>query len=242
MLCHVVRSRVLLRWIFGAVMAMTLALGSTEGRAVPIEYTATAGASVQILVLEGFTTPLTSQSIPLELTSTITIDSVTDELLGFDFSLSPGSVLSLSSAYGGYDQITLNSVEISSGPSFATSNVVSAGAGYTFQASGIVVDGEYVAADTGGGQPASPATPLPAFSSNLNGAYEPSTFELSFHGVQIALLPGAQFGESSSLLVQGTFSVTGGSPVVIPEPSTGILLAGGLLLLGSRRRSKSRLV
>jgi len=243
-LCNVVLLRVLPRWTAGLVMTLALALGSTESRALQIQYTAEPGSSVTVQVYKGLgvgATHLTTESIALQATSTITVDDGTDELLDFSLLFAPGAVLLLSEPYGGYDEITLNSVEISSGPGFTILSATPSGSGYTFTASGVSVEGEYVAADSGGVQPSSPPTALPEFASYLTGAYEPSTLALSFQGVQIALIDGAPFGETLSLLVQGSFSVTGGSPVVIPEPSTGALLGLGLLLLGSRRRANSHL-
>ena len=246
MLLDAVRSRMLTCWITGTATVLILALGSTEGRAVPIQYSAEPGSIVSVQVQKGLGVGATDllpvpEEIALQATSTITIDDGTDALLSFSLLFAPGTVLELSEHYGGYDEITLNSVEVFSGPGFAVLSTIPSGSGYSFTASGVDVEGEYVAADSGGLQSPTPPTALPEFSSLLTGAYEPATLSLSFDGVQIALIDGAPFGETLSLLVQGSFSVTGGSPVVIPEPSTGILLAGGLVLLGSRRRSESRL-
>ena len=244
MLSHAVRSCVLPHRTMGLVMVLTFAFGVSEARAVPIQYSAEPGSSVTVQVYKGLgvgATHLTTESIALQATSTITIDDGTDTLLAFSLLFSPGAVLELSEHYGGYDEITLNSVEVFSGPGFAILSTTPSGSGYLFSASGVAVEGEYVAADSSGLQSPSPTTALPEFSSYLTGAYEPTTLELSFDGVQIALIDGAPFGETLSLLVQGSFSVTGGSPVVIPEPSTGVLLGLGLLVLGSRRRARSHL-
>jgi len=246
MLSHAVRSCVLPRWTMGLVTALTLAFGASEARAVPIQYTAEPGSSVTVQVQKGLGVTATvllpvPEEIALQATSTITVDDGTDELLGFSLLFVPGTVLELSEHYGGYDEITLNSVEVFSGPGFTILSTTPSGSGYSFTASGVAVEGEYVATDSGGLQSPSPPTALPEFSSYLTGAYEPTTLALSFDGVQIALIDGAPFGESLSLLVQGNFSVTGGSPVVIPEPSTGVLLGLGLLVLGSRRRARSHL-
>lgn len=246
MLSHAVRSCALLRRTMGLVMVLTFAFGVSEARAVPIQYSAEPGSSVTVQVQRGLGVGATAllpvpEVIALQATSTITIDDGTDALLAFSLLFVPGTLLELTEPYGGYDEITLNSVEVFSGPGFAILSTTPSGSGYSFSASGVAVEGEYVAADSGGFQSPSPATALPEFSSFLTGAYEPTTLELSFDGVQIALIDGAPFGETLSLLVQGSFSVTGGSPVVIPEPSTGVLLGLGLLVLGSRRRARSHL-
>ena len=225
-----------IRFVFTVTILSLLTAGTSQ--AVPIEYNLQPTAVVDVSVTKTPNTALSSASIGLEGTSTITIDDVTEDILGLSFTLTPGEVLILSSSYAGYDQITLESVEVSTNPASVITRQ-DLGSIYTFVATNVEVSATYSATDSGGVTAPSGSQPI-SFTTNFNGVYNTNLDTVDLFGVQLGALPGTAFSppELETLIVLGNFSVEGFSQTPIPEPSTGLLLAGGLVwLVRSRRRA-----
>ena len=213
-------------------------MAASPGSAAPIQYLLGPSAQVDLTVREGFSTQLATATVSLSGTSTITVDDVTNEILGMDFILVGGTVLNLSSAYGGYDTVTLDAVTVATGPS---SSIVkqTVGTQYTFVATGIGVVATYSASDSGGVAPPAPGQPI-SFDTNFNGAYDTTTSTVTMFAVNLGVVPGAAFGEPEDLMITGDFSVEGGSGSLVPEPSTGLLFGVGAALLAAAGRSSTR--
>jgi hypothetical protein len=200
-------------------------------------------AQVDITVIETPNTTLSTATVGLEATSTITVDDATMDILALSFILTPGSTLMLSDPFGGYDDILLSAVAVSTtGSSVIDRQDV--GDIYTFVATDIEVQATYSASDTASVNPPTGSQTI-SFLTNFNGVYDANANTVNLFGVQLGVVPGAPFSEAQSLIIQGNFSVEGGSETFVPEPSVGVLLSAGLLGLarmGSRAaRSRTRL-
>jgi len=208
-------------------------LAASAGRAVPVDYTVEPSAEVDVTVLEGFTTQLATATVALQLTSTITVESVTEEIVGMDFILVGGTVLNLASPYGGYDTVTLDAVTVATGPSSSIARQT-VGSVYTFVATDVEVTATYSASDSLGSTPPAPGQPI-SFMTNFNGVYDATTATVSMFAVTLGVVPGTAFGEAEDLIVTGDFNVEGGSGSLVPEPSAGLLIGVGLAFLATRR-------
>ena len=227
-----VRSRV---WItsLGFLFLLGMPLGAS---ASPIQYAVT-GGSVQIMVMVGASVVGTTTSPGLS--GTITLDPVAHSLNSLDLNLDPNIALVLSSAYGGYDSIMIESASLTGDAGFGPLGVPQVNpASYTASAGPLTVNGFWSATDSFGVNPPAPSTSI-AYAVNTVTAVVNTSPLVTISGVTLNSLSGASFSEPSDLTVLASFFVT--SVTVIPEPGTALLTGFGLALMAAtRRHARSR--
>jgi hypothetical protein len=219
-------------WVAALVAAALTLSGSAQ--AAPVLYQFVSGQAF-ITVTAGTTTlaatPLALNGIFAE------FDSVVPALTDFDFTTAPNQAINLSSAFGGYDQIVVNSASLSPGAGytnlFASDN---GGGNYSVTVAPVHVAGIY-SASYSGGPPPPPVSNVPIMFDNTTPLIATidivgGTFTLG--GITLAVIPVP--GEAEPLVVKADLTFAGIVPV--PEPGlfglVGLGLAG-LVALRARR-------
>jgi len=221
-----------------AVSLLWALLIAGPASAVPITYYYVGGqAEVTVTTDPGGVTILSTTVLPIDGVS-VTFDADTVDLTGFLITIPTTGILSLDTPYGGYDQVRIESADLSPGIGYTTLLGSDDGGGnYSFVAGPIDINGIYSAFDSTNTNPdllniAAPFTD----SSLISGSININTGELTLNGITLANLDGAAFGETDDLSIKADITFIGDS--TIPEPRTASLLALGLLGLawvGSRR-------
>lgn len=218
---------------YGVLFSLLLTFSfSSEAWSVPVSYSVSSG-SVTLSVFVGgallgsSTSPLTDGSF--------TTDSSAQSLNDISITLEPDIVLNLSAAYGGYDTVTIESATLSSSPGFFSTVIGSAGSSYTVLAAPLGVTGSWGGSNSGGSPP--PVTNQPiSYSVPSMTAVIGSAPLIYVNAVTLNSLDGSAFGEVNDLVVMASINVD--SAVVIPEPTSALLLGLGLLGLGMRKRTR----
>lgn len=219
-------------WAAALVTAALTISGSAH--AAPVLYQFVSGQAF-ITVTAGTTTlaaaPLTLNGIFAE------FDSVVPALTDFDFTTAPNQAINLSSAFGGYDQIVVNSASLSPGAGytnlFASNN---GGGNYSVTVAPVHVAGIYSASNSGG-PPPPPVNNVPIMFDNTTPLIATidivgGTFTLG--GITLAVIPVP--GEAEPLVVKADLTFAGIVPV--PEPGVFALIGlglAGLVALRARR-------
>lgn len=215
-----------------ALLGLVLCMGTPRSAsAAPILYDVT-GGSVSITVLVGGL--VVGSTVSPGLSGSLTLDSAAQTMDSLNLVLDPNISLSLSSSYGGYNEITIEEASLTSDVGFGAIMPPSSGSSsYTVFVGPLTVNGAWGATDTSGTNPPASGVPItypvPALSAVVN-----TSPLVSIVGVTLNALDGATYGEASDLTVLANFSVN--SVVLIPEPGTALLVGSGLLILAARRR------
>ncbi len=167
------------------------------------------------------------------------VGTITDFLM----SLSPNQGLFMTlQDWGPWDQFNVETGDIFNGPLFET--VVSFGG--SVSTTGIVIDATYSAFDSGGGFGSGPGQAanvedVNEFNSTLT--FGAGTVQLSVAGVVMGRVDGTPFGEAGNdLILTANIAFFGDSSVTpVPEPSTGLLLAMGLVAMTAAQRKNREL-
>ena len=211
-----------------AVLSLSV-LYSSAASAVPVQYSVT-GGSVTLAVSVGGV--IVGSSVSPLTTGAFTTDDSAQSLNNFDITLDPNIVLNLSTSYGGYDTVTIESASLQSQAGFASSVIASAGSSYTVLSSPLAVNGLWGGSSTSGVPAAvtnQPITyPVPSMTAVVGGASM-----IFVNAVILNSLDGTLFGEAEDLVVIASINVD--SAIVVPEPSTALLLLVGLGLLAVRK-------
>jgi len=158
------------------------------------------------------------------------------QLVDFLITLPQSPTLTLTSPYGGYDEVVIESADLSPGIGFGNLSNQNLGGGvYSFLAGPIDINGVYSASDSTLTNPPQLNVPVPfTDTSFINGTVDVTLGTLELLGLTLTRLPAAFFGETNDLVVKADIMFTG----LVPEPGTGLLVGAGLTLMAIRRRSR----
>ena len=215
--------------LFAAFLLCTV-LAPAAAQAAPITYSVTGGSVVLTVFVGG--TPIGSSTSP-NVSGTVTLDMAAQSLDALTISLEPNIALSLTTPYGGYDGITIESASLSDAAGYASSVLGSTGGGFTVAGGPLEVSGFWGGTDSSGTNPPVSGIPI-AYDVPSITAVVTSSPSVEIVGVTLNALSGTAFGEADDLTVLANILVT--DLVAIPEPSTGLLISLGLGLLATRRR------
>jgi len=219
-----------------ALVAGALSLAG-RAQAVSTLYQFTSGQAT-ITVTTGATT-LTPLAPPVLTLNGIfaEFNDVGPALNDFEFTTSPNQAITLVAAYGGYDQIVVNSASLTPGVGYTHygASVVIPGQQYAVSVAPVHVDAVYSAAYSAG-PPPPPASNIPLSFDNVTPLVATidiiaGTFTLQGITLGVLVIPG----EAYPLIVKADLSFQGIVPVSTPEPGVLALVGVGLGFLAARR-------
>ena len=220
-------------WSFTGLFGLVLALGAVPSEAVPITYVFVSG-DVTLVASQSNTVIAGPVNVGLSGVS-VTVDTGASTLNSLSFAVGSTGPVTLSPTYAGYDTFNLDGAIVSG--TGGTLSLVALGPPdeYSFSIT-LGVTGQFDAS--------SPTDPIPPNLNNalftLPGAAGSGTIfidgnDLYLTSFTIGEIDPDGAGGEAPLLVKGDFIFVG----VVPEPTTALLLGGGLLALAgvARRRA-----
>jgi hypothetical protein len=162
----------------------------------------------------------------------VLFDDGTPSLVSFRFTAPQTPTISLLVPYGGFDTIVIESLELTPGTGYTSTGTQLTATTYSLNSGPIRVESVYSASDSNNLNPPVMNIPLDFPTNTLSSTVDLGTVTFELKGLTLGVLPGGDFGESNPLIVKGDVTFVG----IVPEPSTGSLLAGGLAALTWRRR------
>lgn len=226
------------KWVWSAA-AFTLGtfvlLFASSVLASPILFTVT-GGTASISVIVGGVEIGSAENVSVN--GNLTLDNAVHSLDSLSIALDPNVALTLSTAYGGYDQIIIEAASISGAAGFGptlSSEVVPPN-GYTAFAGPLVVTGSWAGMDSTNVNPDVSNQPISFTVPTFTAVIDTANPTISLTGVTLHGLNGASFGEPHNLAVLASFTM-----VAVPEPGTGNLIVLGLALFAlSHHRVRPR--
>ena len=144
--------------------------------------------------------------------------------------LGPNVPLALTSPYGGYDDITIETVSLTDAVGYTSTLLSSVGSTFQVLAGPLDVAGSWAATDSTATNPPQSGVPIgfaiPSLISAVNGS-------VTMNSVTLALVDGTPFGESEPLQILADIQV-----VFVPEPTTALLLGLALAALAASPRRR----
>jgi len=159
----------------------------------------------------------------------VTVDTAALTLDAIRIVIAP-TTISLSTSFGGYDEITVESAILEGTPSFATTASIGIPSLFTAVAGPLTVTGSWGATDSSGTNPATTGNPIVFDVLSLIAIVNVSP-AVELDQVTINSIDGTPFGEPGKHL-----AIVASYSVLTPEPGTGLLVALGLAALAWRRR------
>ena len=208
-------------------LAALLWLVASVTHAAPVAYGVASGnAAIRVLVgaseIGSTATSLVGGSV--------TIDAVAQSLDALNIVLGPNVPLALTSPYGGYDDITIETVSLTDAVGYTSSLLSSVGSTFQVLAGPLDVAGSWAATDSTATNPPQSGVPIgfeiPSLLSIVNGS-------VTMNGVTLALLDGTPFGESEPLQIVADIQIA-----FVPEPSAALLLGLSLAALSAGTRHR----
>lgn len=195
----------------------------------PATYTFT-GGSVDVTGTVGASTLFTETGIPLTGDFVIFDDAVpsVDDL---SFTGGPSGLITLSSAYGGFDGFTLDAFTVLPGTGFGT--IAASGGPTTFAVTVGPVDVTATATPFVGAV-AGPTIPFAGTTAAISGTIDIGAGTLALTGVTLLVVGGIP-GEPVPLIVKGDFLFTG----MVPEPGLALMLAVAAVAVARKTRIPS---
>jgi hypothetical protein len=226
---------------FSLVTAVGLTLLSASvAQALPVLNTITSGL-VQVQVFLGDDV-LLGATFTTAVSGTVVVDEAAQSLEALDITLGPDIPLTLSSAYGGYDNIVIETANFANGAGFSSTLISSTPSEFQVAVGPVDVSASWAGTDSSLVNP--PASGVP-FGSRIPSITSIFSNGLVMNGLALFEVDGEEFGEAEDLLVLANLNLTLSSepptPVVapVPEPSTAMLI--GLSLAGLAGMKGSRL-
>lgn len=220
-----------------AVVFVCFFLASPAVQATPIVHTIT-GDHVDIDVKLGgvtigsATSAITGDSITID-AAALTIDAIRLVIAS--------TTITLSQAFGGYDEITVESAVLEGDPGFATSGAGGVPSNFTAVAGSLTVTGSWGATDSNGINPDTSGNLITFPVLSILAVVNTNPL-VQIDSVTLNSIDGTPFGEPGQhLTIVANYVVSGsvGGGGGLPEPGTGLLFALGLVLLATRRAPRS---
>jgi hypothetical protein len=210
-------------------------LAATTARATPVLHTIT-GGNVTIDVKYNGTT--IGSATTAMIGGSVIIDADLLQLDALRLEISPTLII-LSVAVWGYDQINVESAILEGDPGFNTIVAIGVPALFTAVAGPLTVTGAWSATDSSGINSPAPSTPISFPVLAMTAIVNVSPL-VEIDSVTINSIDGTAFGfPGDHLTIVANYYVTSTISTPIPEPGTGLLLGLGLALLSSRRTRSS---
>lgn len=221
----------------GLLCALAVLLYSLPALAAPVNYTFVSGyVDVTASRTDDPFTFLLDERLVLD-GDFFEFDAMAISVSDFRITAPQSGTLPLSSAYGGFDRVVIESLMLTPGNGYSSSGTALSPTEFSLNSGPIMVDAVYSAFDSNNVNPPVSNIGLSFETNTLSSTVDTDMVMFELTGLTLGFLPGADFGESADLVVKGDVTFFG----VVPEPATASLMGLGLVCLAwGRRRSRCR--